>query len=143
MTAPPREGARARVLVPAVLKAAMAFSMLPLFLLGTLAPALVAEFAIPRPLLGALVTAGFDVVAVLSLVIGPVVDAVGARRSAVALFAVSGTALAAFATASHHLVLVAAVGLAGVPQAPADRSTNKIVATAVEPARRGVLIGVK
>ncbi|MCS7475426.1 MFS transporter [Umezawaea endophytica] len=147
MTAPPAppsdRGFRARAAVPAVLTAAMAFSMLPLFLLGTLAPALITEFAITRPMLGALVTAGFGVAAALSLVIGSVVDAVGARRSAVALFAVSGIALAVFATASHYLVLVAAVALAGVPQALANPSTNKVVATAVAPARRGGVIGVK
>lgn len=147
MTAPPAPpsdtGIRARIVVPTVLTAAMAFSMLPLFLLGTLAPALIAEFDLTRPLLGALVTAGFGVAAVLSLAIGPVVDAVGARRSAVALFAVSGIALAVFATASHYLVLVLAVGLAGVPQALANPSTNKIIAASVAPALRGGLIGVK
>jgi predicted MFS family arabinose efflux permease len=40
-------------------------------------------------------------------------------------------------------VLVPAVGLAGVPQALANPSSNKIVAAAVPPARRGGLIGVK
>jgi len=132
-----------RVVVPVVLTGAMGFSMVPLFLLGTMASALVGEFGIGRPLLGVLVTAGFGVAAALSLVIGPVVDAVGARRSAVALFVVSGVALAVFATAAHYLVLVVAVGVAGVPQALANPSTNKIVAAVVPPARRGGVIGLK
>ncbi|ALG14992.1 hypothetical protein AOZ06_23125 [Kibdelosporangium phytohabitans] len=121
----------------------MAFSMLPLFLLGALAPALVAEFGIARPLLGVLVTAGFGVAAVLSLVIGPVVDAVGARRSATALFAVSTVALALFALAPHYAVLVFTVALGGIPQALANPSTNKIIGRSVPQPKRGLVIGVK
>lgn len=126
-----------------MLTAAMAFSMLPLFLLGALAPALVAEFGIARPLLGVLVTAGFGVAAVLSLVIGPVVDAVGARRSATALFAISTVTLTLFAVAPHYLVLVLTVALGGVPQALANPATNKIIGRAVPGPKRGLVIGIK
>lgn len=121
----------------------MAFSMLPLFLLGALAPALVEEFDIARPLLGVLVTAGFGVAAVLSLVIGPVVDAVGARRSAAALFGISTVALTLFALAPHYLVLVLTVALGGVPQALANPATNKIIGRVVPAPRRGMVIGIK
>nr|WP_198151907.1 MFS transporter [Kibdelosporangium sp. MJ126-NF4]CEL20861.1 MFS transporter [Kibdelosporangium sp. MJ126-NF4] len=126
-----------------LLTAAMAFSMLPLFLLGALAPALVTEFGIARPMLGVLVTAGFGVAAVLSLVIGPVVDAVGARRSATALFAISTVALTLFSLAPHYVVLVLTVALGGVPQALANPSTNKIIGRAVPGPKRGMVIGVK
>ncbi|MFI6096139.1 MFS transporter [Lentzea sp. NPDC051213] len=134
---------RGRAAVPVLTTAAMTASMLPLFLLGALAPALVAEFGIGRPLLGALVTAGFGVAVVLSLVIGPVVDAVGPRRSVVALFATSAVALTVFAVAPHYSVLVVAVALGGVPQALANPSTNKLIATSVAPSRRPVLLGIK
>jgi predicted MFS family arabinose efflux permease len=129
--------------VTTLVTAAMAFSMLPLFLLGALAPALVAEFGIARPLLGVLVTAGFGVAAMLSLVIGPVVDAFGARRSATALFAISTVVLTMFALAPHYLVLVFMVALGGVPQALANPATNKIIGKAVPPQRRGLVIGIK
>ncbi|WP_285633563.1 MFS transporter [Lentzea sp. NBRC 102530] len=134
---------RGRAAVPVLTTAAMTASMLPLFLLGALSPALVREFGIERPLLGVLVTAGFGVAVVLSLAIGPAVDALGPRRSIIALFATSAVALAVFALAPHYAVLVCAVALGGVPQALANPSTNKLIATSVEPARRPVLLGIK
>jgi predicted MFS family arabinose efflux permease len=134
---------RERAAVPVLTTAAMTASMLPLFLLGALAPALVAEFGIARPLLGVLVTAGFGVAVVLSLAIGPAVDAIGPRRSVIALFATSAVALTVFATAPHYAVLVLAVALGGVPQALANPSTNKLIATTVPAPRRPVLLGVK
>ncbi|WP_370941996.1 MFS transporter [Amycolatopsis sp. cg5] len=126
-----------------LLTAAMAFSMLPLFLLGALAPALVAEFGIGRPMLGVLVTAGFGVAAVLSLVIGQVVDALGARRCATALFGISTVTLTVFALAPHYLVLVLTVALGGIPQALANPATNKIIGRSVPAPRRALVIGVK
>lgn len=134
---------RGRAAVPVLTTAAMTASMLPLFLLGALSPALVGEFGIARPLLGVLVTAGFGVAVVLSLAIGPAVDALGPRRSIIALFATSAVALTVFATASHYAVLVLAVALGGVPQALANPSTNKLIATSVPAPRRPVLLGVK
>lgn len=121
----------------------MAFSMLPLFLLGALAPTLVTELGIARPRLGVLVTAGFGVAALLSLVIGPVVDAVGARRATTVLFGLSTVTLTLFALASHYLVLVAAVALGGAPQALANPATNKIIGRSVDAGRRGLVIGIK
>ncbi|MDX8147541.1 MFS transporter [Lentzea sp. BCCO 10_0061] len=134
---------RGRAAVPVLTTAAMTASMLPLFLLGALSPALVGEFGIARPLLGVLVTAGFGVAVVLSPAIGPAVDALGPRRSIIALFATSAVALTVFATASHYAVLVLAVALGGVPQALANPSTNKLIATSVPAPRRPVLLGVK
>ncbi|MEU5692347.1 MFS transporter [Actinosynnema sp. NPDC020468] len=127
----------------ALLTSAMGFSMLPLFLLGALAPFLVADLAVARPLLGVLVTAGFGVAAVLSLIVGSVVDAVGARRATVALFAVSAVALGVFAVAGGYGALVGAVALGGVPQALANPATNRVIAAHVAPARRPGAVGVK
>ncbi|MGW6443353.1 MFS transporter [Lentzea sp. NPDC055074] len=134
---------RSRAAVPVLTTAAMTASMLPLFLLGALSPALVREFGIARPLLGVLVTAGFGVAVVLSLVIGPVVDAAGPRRSVIALFATSAVALTVFASAPHYAVLVLAVALGGVPQALANPSTNKLIASSVAAPRRPVVLGIK
>ncbi|MFD4676043.1 nitrate/nitrite transporter [Lentzea sp. NPDC058450] len=134
---------RGRAAVPVLTTAAMTASMLPLFLVGALSPALVREFGIARPLLGVLVTAGFGVAVVLSLVIGPLVDALGPRRAIIALFATSAVALTVFAVAPHYAVLVLAVGLGGVPQALANPATNKLIAVSVEAARRPLLLGIK
>lgn len=70
-------------------------------------------------------------------------DALGPRRSIIALFATSAVALTVFATASHYAVLVLAVALGGVPQALANPSTNKLIASSVPAPRRPVLLGVK
>lgn len=126
-----------------LLTAAMAFSMLPLFLLGALGPHLVADFGIPRPLLGVLVTAGFGVAAVLSLVIGPVVAAIGPRRCLVLLFAGCAVVLGLFAAAPGYVGLVAAVALSGVPQALANPVTNRLIVAGVPADRRATVTGLK
>ncbi|WP_439657228.1 MFS transporter [Lentzea sp. HUAS TT2] len=134
---------RGRAAVPVLTTAAMTASMLPLFLLGALSPVLVREFGIARPLLGVLVTAGFGVAVVLSLAIGPAVDALGPRRSLVALFLASALALTVLAAAPHYVFLVLAVALGGIPQALANPATNKLIAVSVDAPRRPVLLGIK
>ncbi|MEV4312536.1 MFS transporter [Actinocrispum sp. NPDC049592] len=122
---------------------AMAFPNLPLFLVGALAPALVASFGIARPLLGILGTAGYGVGALLSLVIGQVVDAVGARRAMLVLFGVVAAALAVFAQAGDYGVLVVAIAFCGVAQALANPATNKLIASHIPVSRRGLMVGIK
>ena len=104
-----------------LLTTAMALSMLPLFLLGAFGPYLVRDFGIARPLLGVLVTVGFGVAAVLSLLVGPAVAAVGPRRCLITLFGASAVVRAVFAAAPAYGLLVAAVALSGVPQALANQ----------------------
>ncbi|MFK0244154.1 MFS transporter [Amycolatopsis azurea] len=127
----------------AVLTAAMTWSMLPLFLLGALGPALVDEFGIGAPLLGVLVSAGFGMAAVLSLFAGPVVAAVGPRRCLLVLFTVSAVVLAGFAAAPVYAVLVLAVAISGVPQALANPSTNQLISTRVPGPAKGAVTGWK
>jgi predicted MFS family arabinose efflux permease len=59
---------------------AMAASMLALYAVSALGPALTQEMQLPRSAVGALVTATFSVACVASLVAGGVVDVSGPRR---------------------------------------------------------------
>ncbi|RMI28501.1 MFS transporter [Nocardia stercoris] len=126
-----------------LLTTAMALSMLPLFLLGALGPRLVREFGIAAPQLGLLVAAGFGVAAVLSLIVGPMVAALGARRCLIGMFAVSALALGLFAAAPGYSGLVVAVVVSGAGQALANPATNQLIATRVPVAARGAVAGWK
>lgn len=129
--------------VGTVLTAAMAVSMVPLFLLGAFGPSLVAEFGISRSLLGALASAGFAVAALLSFPTGRVVAALGPRRCLIALFVVSALALGGFAIARSYGLLIAVVAVSGVPQALANPVTNQLIVAVVPVRRRALLTGIK
>ncbi|GAB3483988.1 hypothetical protein GCM10027521_24060 [Amycolatopsis cihanbeyliensis] len=129
--------------LPALLTVAMALSMLPLFLLGALGPYLVEEFDIAAPLLGVVVTVGFAVASVLSLMIGPAVGALGPRRCLIGMFGVTAVMLAVFAIAPAYGWLVAAVAGSGIGQALANPATNQLIATRVPAPRRAGVTGLK
>ncbi|WP_280257720.1 MFS transporter [Nocardia wallacei] len=135
-------GARQWVLA-GLLVTAMTLSMLPLFLVGALGPRLIDEFDGAASLLGALVAAGFAVAAVLSLIVGPMVAALGVRRCLVAMFVVSALALTLFAAAPGYPVLVAAIAVSGLAQALANPTTNQLIATRISADRRGSVAGWK
>ncbi|MBU3065917.1 MFS transporter [Nocardia sp. NEAU-G5] len=126
-----------------LLVTAMTMSMLPLFLLGALGPRLVDQFHVAAWALGALVSAGFGVAAVVSLMIGPMVTALGARRCLIAMFVISAIALGLFAAAPSYPVLVVAVAVSGLAQALANPATNQLIAARISPARRGSVAGWK
>lgn len=126
-----------------LLVTAMTLSMLPLFLVGALGPRLVDEFDCAASFLGLLVAAGFAVAAVLSLMVGPMVAALGARRCLVAMFVVSALALTLFAVAPGYPVLVAAIAVSGLAQALANPTTNQLIATRISVYRRGSVAGWK
>ncbi|MEU4806147.1 MFS transporter [Actinosynnema sp. NPDC023587] len=123
--------------------AAMAVSMLQLFVLGALGPVLVAGSGLARWQLGVLVAAGFGVAALLSLPVGALVDRIGPKRGLVWLFALSAVSLGVLAVARSPWWVAVGVALGGVPQALANPATNKLVLAAVEPAARGSVTGWK
>ncbi|WP_433328379.1 MFS transporter [Spirillospora sp. CA-294931] len=137
-----RETARPRW-APAVLTAAMAVSMLQLFLIGALGPRLVEDGGFSRTVLGLTTTAGFGVAALLSLRAGRWVDRLGARRCLVALLALAAVALALIGSATGTAMLLAAVALGGLPQALANPATNKVILAVVPKERRGSVTGWK
>jgi nitrate/nitrite transporter NarK len=111
--------------VTAVSTAAMAVSMLQLFVLGALGPVLIAEFGVAEWQLGALVAVRFGVATLLSLPAGSLVDRVGPQRSLVGLFLVSAVALTVLAVAGSAWWIAAGVALGGVPQALANPATTR------------------
>ncbi|GHH27859.1 MFS transporter [Lentzea cavernae] len=127
----------------AVSTAAMAVSMLQLFVLGALGPVLIAELGVAEWQLGALVAAGFGVAAVLSLPAGALVDRIGPQRGLVGLFLVSAVALTVLAVAGSAWWIAAGVALGGIPQALANPATNKVIMAAVAPEHRGPVTGWK
>ncbi|MDX3659822.1 MFS transporter [Streptomyces sp. ID05-26A] len=132
-----------KTVVTAVSTAAMAVSMLQLFVLGALGPVLVAELGVAEWQLGALVAAGFGVATLVSLPAGSLVDRVGPQRSLVGLFVVSAAALTVLALAGSAWWVAAGVALGGVPQALANPATNKVIMAAVAPEQRGPVTGWK
>lgn len=122
---------------------ALGCTMLPLFLVGALGPALVSELGVPRSALGSLISGGFGVAAVLSLVAGPVVADLGSRRTVTATFALTAAALAVFAAAPGYPVVLAALVLAGLSQALVNPATNQLIARSVPAERRAVVVGLK
>ncbi|MDK1473156.1 MFS transporter [Streptomyces sp. 549] len=127
----------------ALLTAAMALSMLQLFLLGAFGPRLTVELGVTPVVLGLTTTLGFGTAAVLSPLSGRLVDRVGPRRALIALALVTAVALALIASAPGAGLLLGAVALGGLPQALANPATNKAVIAAVPAARRGAVTGWK
>ncbi|WP_372499538.1 MFS transporter [Streptomyces lichenis] len=127
----------------AMLTAAMALSMLQLFLLGALGPRLTADLGVSPVLLGLTTTFGFGTAALLSPLGGRTVDRLGPRRTLVALALVASLALGLIALAPGAGLLLAAVALGGVPQALANPATNKAIVAAVPPAARPGVTGWK
>lgn len=121
----------------------MAVALLPLFLIGALAPYLVREFDLSAPLLGALVTVGYGGAAVLSLVIGSAASAVGPRYCLVAVFGISIVVLTLFAGAGSYGWLVAAIAVSALGQSLANPATNQLIATWVPLSRRAGATGLK
>lgn len=127
----------------ALLTAAMAVSMLQLFLLGALGPRLVEASVVSPAVLGLTTTVGFGTAAVLSPAGGRLVDRIGPRRCLVALSLITALALALIGAAPGAGVLLLAVAVGGVPQALANPATNKAILAAVPPERRGSVTGLK
>lgn len=110
---------------------------------GVLGPELRTEFAISRFQLGLLTTAFFIVGGPLSLVAGRATDRFGARLVMLVAFGVAAGAILAMATAPAYPVLLLAAAAAGVALASGNPVTNKLVATHIEPGRRGLIMGGK
>jgi predicted MFS family arabinose efflux permease len=134
---------RMRAMVTALSTAAMAMSTLQQFILGALGPVLVQELGVVPWQLGALVAAGFGVATLLSVPAGAMVDRLGPRQSLIALFVLSGVALAVLATARSPWWIATGVALGGVPLALANPATNKLIRTTVEVDARGTVTGWK
>jgi predicted MFS family arabinose efflux permease len=126
-----------------VATAAMAVSMWSLYAVGALAPFLVADLGLSRAGVGGLVTATFAVAAAGSLVAGPLVDRVGARRGLLALAVAVAVAVVAASLTGSYGWLAATIAVAGLGQALANPATNVLLAANVPATRRAIAVGVK
>jgi predicted MFS family arabinose efflux permease len=127
----------------AALCLAMAAGVFTQFAVGALAPYITADLSLSRTAFGALNTALYLVGALSSRVLGRFVDAVGGRRSLVALFACAGLAWIWMAVAPSYWWLLLGVGLSGIPLAISNPATNLLISVHVTPLRQGVVVGTK
>jgi predicted MFS family arabinose efflux permease len=121
----------------------MASSTAVQFVFGVLARWLLEDFAISRAQLGLLTTAAFVVGGVGSVPGGRLVDRIGGRRVQIAsltLICVSSLIMAASPT--YPLLLLGAA-LTGGALATCNPTTNKLIASHMDPGDRGVVMGLK
>ena len=135
---------RARqVEVMASTSGAMTASTFQLFLIAVLAATLIDELDIERWQLGMLGAVNTGVGALVAPRLGRVADGLGAGRSMVMLFAISGAGLLATAAAPDFGWMVAASALSGLPQGAGNPVTNKVITQQVPLAQQNLVMGVK
>lgn len=139
----PGSTARApRALVP-ILTGGMGLSMLALYTTGALGPFIVADLGISRSGVGLLPAVAFGTATVVSLYAGHLTDLLGGRRAFLTLLTLMSADFALLAAGHTYALLLAALALAGLPQALANPSTNRLIAAHVPPPRRALAIGIK
>jgi predicted MFS family arabinose efflux permease len=136
-------GARSLGGLAATLTVGMVVSTFLGYAFGALGPFIRDDLDLSRTALGSLTTVMYFVGAALSPVLGPLVDRFGGRRSLLALFAVGSAGTLVAAASPAYGVLLAGAALAGVAVALGNIATNQLIARHVEPARQGILTGVK
>jgi predicted MFS family arabinose efflux permease len=113
------------------------------FAISVLSPFLAEEFTLSAVQLGILGTTNNGVAALGAPFVGAVVDALGGRRIAILLIALSGASIIGFALAPSYLWLVAMTAINGLAAAGSNPATNHLVSTHIPPGRRGMITGVK
>ncbi len=126
-----------------LLSAAMAASMLLLFVVGSIGIFLIKDLHLSRSALGGLVSISFGTAALLSIYSGKVVDLIGGRIALASLFAVVAVDFVLISLATTYGWLLVAFALGGVGQSLANPATNKLVTQFVSLKRRGVVVGIK
>lgn len=127
----------------ATLALAMAVSTFLMVVFGTLAPFFAADLGLSRTQVGTLTTALYVTGALLSPVLGPAADRLGARRLVLALFAVGAASFVAAALAPSYALLLVVALFGGLAVAIGNPATNLLIATHTQPDRQGVVTGVK
>ena len=122
---------------------AMAVSTMTSHALGILASFLIGEFSITRAELGAVIAVSSALGAVVAIPSGRAVDLIGAKRSLLAVFALSALSFFVYAVAHNMVVMYVASAIAAVPLSAANSATNKTIARHLPRRRRGIVTGVK
>ena len=137
-----RPGDSPRTLLP-LLTSGMALSMLVLYAIGSLGPFIIDDLHISKSQLGLLTAVAFGTATVVSLYAGHLTDVIGGRRALVALLALIAVDFGLLAATRTYWFLLGALVLAGLPQALANPSTNKLIATHLPAERRAGAVGIK
>ncbi len=134
---------RTRITLTVLMLLAMAVSTMTSHALGILAHFLIGEFSMTRAELGAIIAVSSAVGAVVAIPSGRAVDLIGAKRSLLAVFALSALSFFLYAVARNVLVMYVASVIASVPLSAANSATNKTIALHLPARRRGIVTGVK
>lgn len=119
-------------------------SVFPAFLIGAVSVQLRADLGLDRAQLGTAVSAFFIASAFTVATIGKVVDRIGERRAYLLGAGLALVSLVAIATlARGWLSLALALAIGGIGNAVVGPASSRILAHAIDPARRGWAFGVK
>jgi predicted MFS family arabinose efflux permease len=121
----------------------MTASAFQIFALAILASPIIAELDLSRAEVGLVGSVNTAVGALTAPSTGRLTDRIGARRSVSALLGISALGMAMMAWAPNVWMLALAAAVGGLPQGWGNPATNSLIATRVEPGRRGGVTGVK
>lgn len=127
----------------ALMLMAMAVSTITSHALGILASFLIDEFSITRAELGTVIAVSSALGAIAAIPSGRAVDLIGAKRSLLAVFAISALSFFLYALANDMVVMYLASAVASVPLSAANSATNKTIALHLPTGSRGIVTGVK
>jgi MFS family permease len=111
--------------------------------LGILAPFMRDDLGVSRTQIGILITTSVLGAAVISPLMGRVVDALGGRKGIALVFIFAGLGLLGLAMTSSYWWMLVPVTIAALAQAFGNPATNKLIATHTSPGRRGIVTGIK
>lgn len=111
--------------------------------LGVLSTFLIADLGISASDIGWLAAVVSITAAIAGPSAGALADRIGARPMVVTVFLISGLGLLAISASPTFTVLIFAGVVAGLGQAGANPSTNKLIRALVPKGRRGLVTGVK
>lgn len=127
----------------AVLLVTMLVSTLPQYTLGVLAPVLTVDLLVGEAALGAVASSMYLLAAVVARGAGGRFDGARGRQALSLLYATTIAALVLMSISRSVWWLLPAAAAAGIGMGLNNPITNRIVAVAVTPRRRGAAIGVK
>ena len=132
-----------RAVFPGTLALTMTASAFQIFALAILASSIIDDLDLSRAQIGLIGSMNTAVGALTAPATGRLTDRIGARRSVVALLALSAVCMGATALATNAWWLALAAAVGGLPQGWGNPATNSLISTRVAPGRRGGVTGVK
>lgn len=136
-------GPRASPILLTALVWTMVFSTIQLYTVAVLASELRADLGISRTEIGVIGAANTGVGALVSPFVGRIVDRIGAKAGAISVLVGGGLGMLATAAAGSLWPMLAASVIAGLTQAGANPSTNKLIGLHVPDGSRGAVTGIK